>query len=223
MHFLRDVFRQNGYPDKFFTKNVYTPRKLLTYPSVEKKLIYLQLPFVNDIASEILTRRIRMAVNATFYAAKPLVSFKSLPTVRPNLKDSIPRRDQSMLLYKFRCQCGSEYIGQTTRRLCKRIREHVPNWFLRGEVRENVSSAILQHLITQKHPINEQDFSILYRVPQMPYKSLRRRVLSIAESISIRIADPNLCRQKRLFTSLLLPWPFNSVDRSSAGRNSAVT
>ena len=165
-----------------------------------------------------------MAVNSTFYAAKALISFKSLPTVWPNLKDSIPPRDQSMLLYKFRCQYGSNYIGQTTRRLCKRIREHVPNWFLRGEVRENVNSAILQHLITQKHQVNEQqDFSILYRVPQMPYKSLRRRVLSIAEAISIRIADPSLCRQKRLFTSLLLPWPFNSVDRGSAGRNNAIT
>ena len=129
-----------------------------------------------------------------------------------------------MLLYKFCCQCGSDYIGQTSRKLCKRVREHVPNWFLRGEVRENINSAILQHLTDHQHSVNEQqDFRILYRVPHMPYKSLRRRVLSIAEAIAIKIAAPSLCRQKRLFTSLLLPWPFSSVDRGTTVRNGAVT
>ena len=224
MHFLRDVFRQNGYPDKFFTKNIFTPRKMPTYPSVGKKHIYLRLPFVNDVASEIVTRRIRTAINATFFAAKAQIFFTSNPTVHPNLKDTIPRQDQSMLLYKFRCQCGSDYIGQTSRKLCKRVREHVPNWFLRGEAREKISSAILQHLTHHKHQVNEQqDFTVMYRVPHMPHKSLRRRVLSIAEAIAIKIADPSLCRQKRLFTSLLLPWPFNSVDHASTVRNGSVT
>ena len=163
-------------------------------------------------------------MNSTFYAAKTQIFFTSCPIIHPNLKDTIPRLDQSMLLYKFRCRCGSEYLGQTTRKLSKRVREHLPNWFLRGETRPNTSSAILKHLTDHGHLVNEQeDFRILHRIPHIALKSLRRRVLSIAEAIAIKITDPSLCRQKQLFTSLLLPWPFNSVDQRPTFRNNAVS
>ena len=125
-----------------------------------------------------------------------------------------------MVLYKFRCRCGDEYIGQTTRRLCKRVREHLPSWFGRRAPPEKIRSAVTQHLIDYDHHVNEQDaFSIIYRVPPLRYKSIRRRVLSIAEAIAIKNEDPSLCRQKRLYTSLLLPWPSSSVNCFSVRDN----
>ena len=43
-----------------------------------------------------------------------------------SVKDSVPQGLRSRVVYKFSCAgCNASYIGETTRHLCTRIREHL--------------------------------------------------------------------------------------------------
>ena len=43
-----------------------------------------------------------------------------------NVKDSVPRSFRSNVVYKFICaECNSAYVGETSRHLSTRVREHL--------------------------------------------------------------------------------------------------
>ena len=127
--------------------------------------------------------------------------------VVPQLKDKLPTMTSSMILYEFKCCCAATYIAQTVRQLSKRVKEHVPAWYFCSE-RKNTHSAILNHLIdTGCDAAHKSSFRVIYRVLSHRSKSIKRRTLSAAEAIAIRLFGPTLCRQKRLTHSLSLPWP----------------
>ena len=112
-----------------------------------------------------------------------------------------------MVLYEFKCCFAATYIGQTTRQLAKRVKEHLPAWYYRNECRVS-NSSILNHLLDEGcNGGHVTSFRVIYRVPPNPSKFLRKRILAAAEAIAIRLFDPSLCRQKRLAQSLSLPWP----------------
>ncbi len=54
-------------------------------------------------------------------------AFKSGKTLRSHLtkvKDTIPITTESSIVYSIPCSCGKVYIGETTRRLEQRLKEH---------------------------------------------------------------------------------------------------
>ncbi len=54
-------------------------------------------------------------------------AFKSGKTLRSRLtkvKDTIPITTESSIVYSIPCSCGKVYIGETTRRLEQRVKEH---------------------------------------------------------------------------------------------------
>ena len=44
---------------------------------------------------------------------------------RPGGKDPIAEFKQSMVVYQFNCFCEASYVGMTSRRFGKRIKEHI--------------------------------------------------------------------------------------------------
>ena len=43
-----------------------------------------------------------------------------------SVKDSVPQSLRSRVVYKFSCAgCNASYIGETTRHICARVREHL--------------------------------------------------------------------------------------------------
>ncbi len=79
----------------------------------------------------------------------PLV--KSSKTVRSHLtkvKDTIPITTESPLVYNIPCSCGKLYIGETTRKLKQRVKEH-QDACKRGDEKD---STIAEHTWQQHHP-----------------------------------------------------------------------
>ena len=101
----------------------------------------------------------------------------------------------------------NSYIGRTTRRLSKRIKEHLPSWLEKGVVK-TINSSILELLVNNNHLVNKDEaFKVLYRIPINLPKGTRIRLLNIAEAIGIKLIKPELGVQKKLVQTLFLPWP----------------
>ena len=72
-------------------------------------------------------------------------------TLGRSVLTKLPGGSNSKVVYKIHvpCSCGKVYIGETKRRLEKRMKEH---WTacIKGEVEK---SAIAEHACSQHHPI----------------------------------------------------------------------
>nr|VZI41466.1 unnamed protein product [Spirometra erinaceieuropaei] len=213
---LQNTLRENGYPERFILWKI---RERATKPAVataEKKDLFLRLPFLGDAASELVRRRLRTALASAFPAANLRVFFANSPLLRLGGKDRLPLQATTMCIYSFTCSCGAGFIGRTTRRLEKRIREHMPAWLGRGEHR-SISSSILAHLIDTNHQTDAKEaFKVIYRAPAHYSKGLRRRVLATTEAVAIRLTNPALCCPKTLTQAVCLPWPTPDKDRTPA-------
>ena len=148
-----------------------------------------------------------LSVSSTFTAARLCLLPRTQTLICQRTKDKLPQISTSMCLYNFTCSCGAVYLGKTTRRLSKRISEHCPASLRKGTVK-NISSAILGHLVDTNHQIDvKAAFKVYYHLPSKYSKGVRKRLLSTAEAIAIRIINPDLCKQKKFIQTLLLPWP----------------
>ncbi|BHF83836.1 hypothetical protein SprV_0902698300 [Sparganum proliferum] len=204
---LRNTLRENGYPDRFILRNIGERAAKPTVATAEKKELFIRLTFAGDAESELVRRRLTTAITRAFPAVKLRVCFTNSPLLRLGGKDRLPLEATSMCIYSFTCSCGAGYIGRTTRRLVKRVREHMPAWLDRGETR-SISSSILAHLIDTNHRVDAKEaFQVVYRTPTCFSKGLRQRILATAEAVAIRLANPVLCCQKTLTQALSLPWP----------------
>jgi hypothetical protein len=205
---LVKLFLKNGYPDKFIKANMKEQQVQPIIQLATKKNVYLRLGYKGETVSEMLSFRIRKAVESTYPATKVQFLFTNRPMLISELKDKLPSSTASFVLYRYFCsQCAVSYIGRTTRRLSERIKEHCPSWLGKGTIKK-INSSVLAHLVDTDHPVNrDMDFSVIYKVPFSHSRCLRQRCLNIAESVAIRLHNPPLCVQKRLVHTLLLPWP----------------
>ena len=167
----------------------------------------MKLPFKGDVATKILTRRLRNAVSSTYYSANLRCVFSCSSLINTCTKDKLPLLTSSMVVYLFRCVCNALYVGRTARQLSTRIKEHHPKWLSQGRT-GTISSAVLAHLVDSGHRIDlDKAFSVIHTVPPNRSKAVRLRSLAIAEALYIRRFKPNLCVQKRFVQSIHLPWP----------------
>nr|CAH8866050.1 unnamed protein product [Trichobilharzia regenti] len=66
----------------------------------------------------------------------------------------------------------------------------------------------LSHLVDTGHRINVNTaFSVIYRIPKTLSRTVRLRLLHIAEAVAIRSTKPELCIQNEHVQTLFLPWP----------------
>jgi hypothetical protein len=207
---IANVLRQNGFPDRFISRNM-TPRtghpQVLT---VDRKRIFLNLPFKGDIAADLVNRRLYSSLRRTFSTATLRSWFSTTPLLRLSLKDKVPVHSQNMIVYSFSCCCAAEYIGRTTRQLAKRVKEHHPAWLQTGN-RKTITSAIVGHLADTGHKVNpSQAFRVIYKAPRNLPKSIQKGHIAAAEAVAIRLRIPILCCQKRFVQTLHLPWPTNT-------------
>ncbi|CAH8579694.1 unnamed protein product [Dicrocoelium dendriticum] len=206
---ISDALRANGYPDRFILKHLKERKIKPPRMNVPKKELIVHIPFKGDSAADALSKRLRDTVEKTYFAARLRIVFYNKPLFAKPLKDRLPPVTRSMLVYLYSCSCGVRYVGRTTRRLSHRIREHIPKWFYKGEARSS-NSSILSHLLECSHAGTENDFRVIYTVPERFTRGFRMHLLSIAEAIYIRHLKPELCVQKQFVRPLLLPWPTTS-------------
>ena len=90
---------------------------------------YFRLSWVGS-ASQSFPERIASSVYRCYHAVKLRPIFTTRTAFNSTHKDKLPIFKQSMLIYRFVCQCSSTYIGRTCQRLEVRIRQHVPRVIL---------------------------------------------------------------------------------------------
>ncbi|BHF62726.1 hypothetical protein SprV_0200571200 [Sparganum proliferum] len=214
---LRNILNENGYPERFILRNIGERTAKPTMATAEKKDLFIRLPFQGDAAADLVRRRLKAEITSAFPAANLRVCFTNSPVVRLGGNDRLPLQATSMCIYSFTCSCGAGYIGRTTRRLEKRVREHIPAWLGRGD-KKSISSSILAHLVDTNHRVDAKEaFHVVYRTPASFSRGLRQRVLATAEAVAIRLANPVLCCQKTLTQALCLPWPTPTQPPDSSG------
>ena len=207
LELIRNTLRENGYPDRFISKNMKHKIQIQPSMTVSRKPLYLKLRFKGEIMSEKVTQKLRTAITRTFPAAKLCIVFSTFPILVQNTKDKLPSSTTPMCIYRFDCSCGASYLGRTARHLSKRIAEHHPAWLGKGVVK-SIRSSIVEHLVDTGHQVNVQNaFSVYYKIPANLPQSIKLRQLCIAEAVAIKKLKPALCVQKRFVRTLLLPWP----------------
>ncbi|CAH8869519.1 unnamed protein product [Trichobilharzia szidati] len=206
LYILRKILIENGFPPRFIDKNIHSNPKKRELSTVPKKILYMSLEFKGDLASDIMKRRISQSLKRTFPAASLRIAFTSRPLLFNNLKDKIPLLTNSMCVYQFTCSCGARYIGRSTRVLSKRVQEHYPAWLRKGGSGA-IRSAIIEHLVDNDHPISiASAFKVIYKAKSNLPKSLRTRLICIAEALAIETEKPDLCVQKKFVQPLQLSW-----------------
>ena len=213
---ITEVLRENGYPERFVSRNMNLDRPADPISKAERKPIFLSLPFKGDHLTTVINRRIHNSLQRTF----PAATLKSFATTRPlinfNLKDKLPVHSHNMVVYSFVCSCTAEYVGRTTRQLKTRISEHHPRWLKLGE-QKSIRSSVVSHLVESGHTIDPAtSFRIIYEAPRNLPGSIRSRYITTAEAVAIRLREPTLCNQKRFVQALNLPWPFSTVRSSQS-------
>ena len=146
-----------------------------------------------------------------YRASNSRVIFTSAAVFNPQGKDLISYKHKSCVVYTYECCCSNSYIGQTSRHLETRIKEHVPKCVKEyikdqpkkmGNATSNAikRSSISEHLV--KHPVCGKSYN------EMRFKILRSCTnnfdLVKIEAIYIHLNKPKLCKQKEFDYSLSL-------------------
>ena len=200
---LFNTLRDNGYPEEFIEKHSKAPQVSDPVFGPMCKDVFLRLPFAGDTFSTTIRKRLFNSTKQAFPASNPRLIFttKRIP-VRP-LKDPVPLRSKSHIIYKFKCDCGCSYVGRTDRTLGVRMKEHLPRWLLKNTSNRNTArSSICKHAAECDH-FQGRDFLSYFSVLS---RSSHPTSLRILEALFIKNLKPPLCVQKDFLYSLLLPW-----------------
>ena len=118
---LTEVLRENGYPSKFINKFSRINMHSEMIPTVPKKSVFIQLPFKGDNFP--VYKRLKQIVSNVFRAADVKIIHRVNKIPQRSVKDKIPTGDTKNVIYQFKCECSSTYIGRTHRKLSTRIKE----------------------------------------------------------------------------------------------------
>ena len=133
----------------------------------------ITLPYVGNTSD---------AIARTMRKAGITVHLKPFNTLRSHLvhpKDKVPLEDRAGLVYHIKCgDCSASYVGETERKLQKRIKEH-----------HRTTSPVGHHLNYNKHSINKDSVKVLHQESNW----FRR---GVAEAIYIEKERPILNRDR---------------------------
>ena len=153
---LSNVFRMNGYPESFIAHNFtqYIPHPKSKTFNTPKKPVSICLPFLGDERSDIWRFRIKKYVESTYPAARVIFYWKTTKSFHASVKDKVDKYDLHGVVYHFSCDCKQEYVGRTQLQLKERIKQHVPDWLVKGGKSRPRStkppdSAITRHLMSE--------------------------------------------------------------------------
>jgi hypothetical protein len=191
---IKTILRQNEYPNRVLDmvmKKFVAKRKKgveeVGIPTVEKKKIFLVLPYQNRRMDE-YKKRLTSLVNR-FY---PQIDFRLMFTCPYTIGQMFPFKERtppglvSRVVYKIKCKdCSEFYIGKTMRCICRRIAEHK-----QGSGTEEYRSSIFKHAQSHKHEIDYDGMEMIDRADT-------DRKLLLKEMLYIQKYKPQINVQKR--------------------------
>ena len=140
-----------------------------------QKRFYISVPYFPGLSESFKKIFKYMPVQVCFKGVNTLKSMLMHP------KDKISNDQKKDLVYHWECKadrCNSSYIGETSRALGERVKEHS----------KSTTSAILKHCKDFHHPLPSiDDFNIIDKEPSQVTREAK-------EAIHIRQLDPSLNR-----------------------------
>ena len=78
--------------------------------------------------------------------------WRTYKAINPILKDKLPIELTNNIVYLFKCDGLTSYVGQTSRQFKERLKEHCPKWVTIGNKtrprsKRQPESAICQHVM----------------------------------------------------------------------------
>ena len=132
--------------------------------TVEKKTLFLSLPYLGQISLQ-TTTKFRKSLKRSLNSCKLEIVFKSQRKLSNvfRFKDGLPSDLVSRVVYKYTCgRCNSTYYGGTDRHLKVRSGEHIgisPLTF--KKTKASKESAIRDHLLNCNNIASFEEFPIL--------------------------------------------------------------
>ena len=190
--FINKKLRRNGYPNSWQRTTTKTNKKT---PKPSYNFVY-KIPFVSDAFNRGVNRILQKhniparLTNHRHKNIQALTKRTSLtqPTTCKSESCAVDRRCQEQfVVYKATCRlCGSTYIGQTTRTLHDRAREHV----LSAKKKDTVSALGIHY--REKHPQHHMPSIAFTIIERAGNNELR---LKIKEALAIKVSRPDLNRR----------------------------
>lgn len=153
--------------------------------------IYSKLTWL-DRKYQILIDKVYNSVSSTYFSIKLRVVFETRPMFPSFTKDRFSCLSKISLIYKFKCQCETEYLGRTSVRLETKLDQHIPK-FVRLHLSNHCrvlqpvhDSAIGTHLLE-----NEQCSSCFTL-----HISSSKQHLQVLEAVYLKLQQPSPCRRK---------------------------
>ena len=196
MTFLLRYFAMNGYPESVVFKIVnrflvkqFSQKSVVD--TVEKLVMYVKLPFLNNESCNLLKKELRKILEYRY----PYIDFRYIFVNNVTLqgllshKESIPMDLRSSLVYAYEYgACGSIYLGQTQKYLRSRAGDHFGISMRTGRLLVSpTQSAIRDHLEECNTGRNIEDFKYIRSFSNVI-------LLRIYESLEIFSKKPNLNR-----------------------------
>lgn len=175
-----ELLLANNYPRRLID------RCLSSYSFIEGKkdqrllTNFFRFPYIGGLSPKI-DRLIRpRGGKLAFY------NLKTVNSVYSRLKDPIPLLQQSCLVYRIPCTCGSCYIGQTKQRLEERLKQHkndcrTVNFLKTGK------TALSSHHFDTGHNFCFDQVSVLHRENNLVKRNLSEMVfIKLNNTINLR-------------------------------------
>lgn len=163
--FIEKTLVNNGYPNNFVKKLI--NKKTRVIEEKEKPEATVCIPYVRGLSEKI--QRIGRNVNLR-------TVFSSKNTLKSNLvrtKPEVKRKLNKNVVYSIPCACAQEYIGETSRPLEVRVKEHRQ----KTEKRDVGYSKLVDHAVENKHQIQWDEAKVIGR--ESHYK--KRKILEAIE------------------------------------------
>ena len=164
---------------------------------VEKKQLLIILPFLGHLSFE-ARNRLNSCIRHQLPSCSLRIAFQSKTLLSSlfKFKDSIPKYLCSRLIYKLSCTCcNTTYYGETERHLFARASGHLGITPLtQKRVKNPKKSAIMDHILLERHNAKYDDFSIL--IPEN-----NQFKLHLKESLLIKRDKPEF--NKNIYTHSL--------------------
>ena len=119
---IRSILLENGYPERAINSAFKQKLQQLNSNPVhtaEKCPVYLHIPWIGNVSMK-FEKQITSAVKRS---VDPRVIFNFLKLLPAIKKDVLPSHYHSNVIYQFVCHCDSRYVGCTSQRLEKRIKQ----------------------------------------------------------------------------------------------------
>ena len=190
--YLHTFYSNNHFPSGLFWRAVKKFRRLKCNPppvstNVPKDRKYISLPFLGHHSYAL-----RNNLQKLFRSYYPQINIRIILSNKSTIgsmfpvKDKLPLALRSNVIYEYKCEdCGSSYVGSTTRCLHERICEHMAVSFLTGNRVQPKASSIRAHCTKESHPIQRSSFRIIGQAQK--YDNIL-----LLESVFIKYLHPDL-------------------------------